>query len=217
MTWGLGRGRCDLSGQRDQAHAARELRERLSLSSAEGEHLRPVEAPVEWVGQVAGSRRPASASGCSVSKPDRLVGVESDTAPADVEDDGKLPGIFVGGARVQGRRPEHEREPSRGPLHEPLTRRAYLQKAMDDASLDEAILLALRRSPGSRSQALAGAVGLPRTNFGRRLEHPLQQPLKRLLAAGLIDEDHGRYDLTQDGRRRLAERPVTRRAAGSTR
>jgi hypothetical protein len=108
---------------------------------------------------------------------------------------------------VQGRRPEHEREPSRGPpLHEPLTRPAYLQKAMDDASLDEAILLALRRSPGSRSQALAEAVGLPRTNFGRRLEHPLQEPLKRLLAAGLIDEDHGRYDLTQQGRRRLAER-----------
>jgi len=88
---------------------------------------------------------------------------------------------------------------------------------MDDASLDEAILLALRRSPGSRSQALAEAVGLPRTNFDRRLEHPLQQPLKRLLAAGLIDEDHGRYNLTQDGRRRLADRLLTRRPAGSTR
>jgi DNA-binding IclR family transcriptional regulator len=82
---------------------------------------------------------------------------------------------------------------------------------MDDASLEDAILLALRRSPGSRSKALAEAVGLPRTNFGRRLDNRLQQPLKRLLAAGLIDEDHGRYYLTQPGRRRIAER------AGATR
>jgi hypothetical protein len=73
---------------------------------------------------------------------------------------------------------------------------------MDDASLEEAILLALRRSPGSRSQAL----GLPRTNFGRQLENPLQQPLQRLLAAGLIDQDHGHYNLTHEGRRKLAER-----------
>jgi DNA-binding IclR family transcriptional regulator len=67
-------------------------------------------------------------------------------------------------------------------------------------------LLALRRSPGSRSQALAEAVGLPRTNFGRQLENPLQQPLQRLLAAGLIDQDHGHYNLTHEGRRKLAER-----------
>jgi DNA-binding MarR family transcriptional regulator len=77
---------------------------------------------------------------------------------------------------------------------------------MDDDSLEEAILLALRSSPGSRMRELAGAVGLPRTNFGRQLENRLQHPLKRLLAAGLIDEDHGRYDLTGEGRRRLAER-----------
>jgi DNA-binding MarR family transcriptional regulator len=76
----------------------------------------------------------------------------------------------------------------------------------DDASLEEAILLALRRSPGIRSRALAEAVGLTRTNFGRLLENRVQEPLKRLLAAGLIDEDHGRYDLTQQGRRRPAER-----------
>ena len=77
---------------------------------------------------------------------------------------------------------------------------------MEDASLEEAILLALRRSPGSRPDALAETVGLPRTNFGRQLKHPLQRPLNRLLAAGDIEEDHGRYDLTADGRRRLAER-----------
>lgn len=77
---------------------------------------------------------------------------------------------------------------------------------MDDTSLEETILFALRCSPGSRSKALAEAVGLPRTNFGRLLDNRLQQPLKRLLAAGLIDEDHGRYNLTEEGRRRLAER-----------
>jgi hypothetical protein len=49
-------------------------------------------------------------------------------------------------------------------------------------------------------------VGLPRTNFGRQLKNPLRQPLKRLLAAGVIEEDHGRYDLTAAGRKRLAER-----------
>jgi hypothetical protein len=43
---------------------------------------------------------------------------------------------------------------------------------MDDASLEEAILLALRRSPGSRPDALAEAVGLPRTNLVRQLKHP---------------------------------------------
>jgi predicted transcriptional regulator len=82
---------------------------------------------------------------------------------------------------------------------------------MDDASLEEAILLALRRSPGSRTHALADVVGLPRTNFGRQLEGRLQQPLRKLLDAGLIDEDSGRYDLTQAGRRRLAELAATRR------
>jgi HemN C-terminal domain len=135
------------------------------------------------------------------------VGVEIETAPANVEDDRESPGRFLGSVRVQGRRTEHDREPNRAaPLHEPLTRQAYRQQPMDDASLEEAILLALRRSPGSRSKELAEAVGLPRTNFGRQLDNRLQQPLKRLLAAGLIDEDHGRYDLTREGRRRLAER-----------
>lgn len=77
---------------------------------------------------------------------------------------------------------------------------------MDEPSLEEAILLALRRSPGSRSNDLAEAVGLPRTSFGRQLKHPLWQPLKRLLSEGLIKEDRGRYQLTEGGRSRLAER-----------
>jgi DNA-binding IclR family transcriptional regulator len=77
---------------------------------------------------------------------------------------------------------------------------------MDDASLEEAILLALRRRPGSRSDELAEAVGLPRTNFGRQLKSRLRWPLRRLVAAGLIEEDRRHYQLTEEGRRRLAER-----------
>jgi DNA-binding IclR family transcriptional regulator len=77
---------------------------------------------------------------------------------------------------------------------------------MERASLEVAILLALRASPGRRSDELAEAVGLPRTNFGRQLKNHLRQPLARLLAAGLIEEDRGRYRLTGKGRKRLAER-----------
>jgi DNA-binding IclR family transcriptional regulator len=77
---------------------------------------------------------------------------------------------------------------------------------MDEPSLEEALLLALRRSPGSRSDKLAEAIGLPRTNFGRRLKNGVTRPLQRLLAEGLIEEDRGRYQLAEAGRRRLAER-----------
>ncbi len=77
---------------------------------------------------------------------------------------------------------------------------------MEEASLDVAILVALRRSPGSRSDELARAVGLPRTNFGRQLKNRLQAPLERLLSAELIEEERSRYRLTGQGRRRLAER-----------
>lgn len=77
---------------------------------------------------------------------------------------------------------------------------------MESASLEEAILLALRNSPGSRSGELAEAVGLPRTNFGRRLKNHLRQPLEQLLAEGFIEHDRGRYRLTEDGRREVAQR-----------
>jgi DNA-binding IclR family transcriptional regulator len=77
---------------------------------------------------------------------------------------------------------------------------------LDESSLEEAILLALRRSPGSKAEDLAEAAGLPRTNFGRRLKNRLRKPLARLLACELIEEEHGRYQLTEKGRRTLAER-----------
>jgi predicted ArsR family transcriptional regulator len=91
-------------------------------------------------------------------------------------------------------------------LHEPLTGRPYFRAQMDESSLEEAILLALRQAPGSRSDQLAEAVGLPRTNFGRRLKNRLRRPLQRLLAGGLVGEERGRYQLTEKGRTTLAER-----------
>ena len=77
---------------------------------------------------------------------------------------------------------------------------------MNELALEESILLALRRSPGIRADRLAEAIGLPRTNFGRRLKSRLRQPLRRLLSSGLIEEERGRYQLTAEGRRKLAER-----------
>jgi len=82
--------------------------------------------------------------------------------------------------------------------------------AVDESALEQAILLALRRSPGSRSRDLAEAIGLPRTNFGRQLKNRLRKPLGRLLAAGVVDEEHGRYQLTEKGRRALSEGISTR-------
>jgi hypothetical protein len=77
---------------------------------------------------------------------------------------------------------------------------------MDEASLDDEILLALRRNPGSSCHVLAEALGLPRTNFGRRLEIRLRQPLERLLATGLIEQERDRYRLTAEGRQRISAR-----------
>jgi DNA-binding IclR family transcriptional regulator len=81
-----------------------------------------------------------------------------------------------------------------------------LGELVDASSLEEAILLALRRSPGSKAEQLAEATGLPRTNFGRRLKNRLGEPLERLLARELIEAEHGRYQLTEKGRRTVAER-----------
>jgi ribosomal protein S19E (S16A) len=58
----------------------------------------------------------------------------------------------------------------------------------------------------TRADQLAEAAGLPRTNFGRRLKNRLRRPLERLLAAGLIEEERDRDQLTEKGRTTLAER-----------
>ena len=79
---------------------------------------------------------------------------------------------------------------------------------MDELSLDQELLRALRRAPDRSLGELADAVGLPRTNFGRSLSHRLQEPVERLLGDGLIEEHGGRYRLSESGRRTLAERAL---------
>jgi len=71
--------------------------------------------------------------------------------------------------------------------------------------LEHALLRALRRSPNRTLPELAEVLGLPRTNFGRRLSSPLEAPLDDLLAEGLIVERRGRYRLTERGRSTLTE------------
>jgi DNA-binding IclR family transcriptional regulator len=90
--------------------------------------------------------------------------------------------------------------------HSPAAR--SLTEVTVESGLEEAILLALRRSPGSHANELAQAAGLPRTNFGRQLKNRLRRPLQQLLTAGLVEEHDGRYQLTANGRRRLSERKL---------
>ena len=79
---------------------------------------------------------------------------------------------------------------------------------MDERLLEQQLLRALRSAPGSKPAALAAAIGLPRTNFGRRLSHGLHDTLERLAVGGLVEEERGRYRLTERGRRELAERQL---------
>lgn len=77
-----------------------------------------------------------------------------------------------------------------------------------DVPADEELLRALRRAPDRSLDELATAVGLPRTNFGRPFGHLIREPVEHLLAAGLVQERGGRYRLSQQGRRVLAERAL---------
>ena len=77
---------------------------------------------------------------------------------------------------------------------------------MKHDSLDEELLKAIRRAPNHKSDELAELIGLPRTNFGRPLGHRLQHPLQQLCDQGLIEEQRGRYRLTEQGRQVLAAR-----------
>jgi DNA-binding IclR family transcriptional regulator len=83
-----------------------------------------------------------------------------------------------------------------------------MDSKLDDLELE--LLRALRALPDSRLGDLAEAVGLPRTNFGRPLSRPVQQPLGELVSDGLVEEHRGRYRLSPDGRRALAERALDR-------
>jgi len=75
-------------------------------------------------------------------------------------------------------------------------------------SLDEqeiALLRALRARPGGSLDEVAGSLGLPRTNFGRRVSRDVPERVSRLVEAGLIEENSRSYDLTDRGRRALTE------------
>lgn len=72
--------------------------------------------------------------------------------------------------------------------------------------LEDDLLRAIRAAPDSRLDDLAGAVGLPRSNFGRPLTRRLRQTVQQLLADGLVEEHSGRYRLSKPGRHVLAER-----------
>jgi DNA-binding IclR family transcriptional regulator len=76
----------------------------------------------------------------------------------------------------------------------------------DDQEL--VLLRALRSAPDRSLAKLADAVGLPRTNFGRSLSRRLREPVNRLVAEGLVEEQEGRYRLSEYGRRALAERAL---------
>jgi predicted transcriptional regulator len=79
---------------------------------------------------------------------------------------------------------------------------------MAQDSLDDELLRALRALPDQTLGELADAVGLPRTNFGRPLVRRVQGPVRQLLTEGLVEEEEGRYRLSQRGRRTLAERAL---------
>jgi DNA-binding IclR family transcriptional regulator len=81
---------------------------------------------------------------------------------------------------------------------------------MDELSLDRELLRALRSRPGKGLSELADAVGVPRTNFGRRLDHRVLVPIERLIDDGLVEERAGRYRLSERGRRTLADEAADR-------
>ena len=74
-----------------------------------------------------------------------------------------------------------------------------------DDDLELTLLRAVRRAPRSSLRELSATIGLPRTTFGRSLSHRLEAPLEKLRAQGLIDEERGRYRLSEAGRRLLAD------------
>src|SRR5712691_11358818 len=85
-------------------------------------------------------------------------------------------------------------------------------EAMDAklAGQEFALLRALRAEPNRTLDELAASLGLPRTNFGRRLSHRLPEQVDRLVAAGLVEEYFSRSRLTEKGRRALADRALDR-------
>jgi DNA-binding IclR family transcriptional regulator len=73
------------------------------------------------------------------------------------------------------------------------------------SSEELSVLRAIRSAPDSSLGELADVVGLPRTNFGRRLSRRLRGPVSHLVDGGLVAEHGDRYRLTERGRRTLAD------------
>jgi DNA-binding IclR family transcriptional regulator len=67
-------------------------------------------------------------------------------------------------------------------------------------------LRALRAAPEQDLAGLAAALGVPRSNFGRRLDHHLLEHVTRLVEKGLVEQDGKRYRVSQRGRNLLTER-----------
>jgi DNA-binding MarR family transcriptional regulator len=78
------------------------------------------------------------------------------------------------------------------------------------AGQEFALLGALRAEPNRSLDELAASLGLPQTNFGRRLSHGLPEHVSRLVGAGLVERRDRRYRLTEKGRRALADRALAR-------
>jgi DNA-binding IclR family transcriptional regulator len=69
-------------------------------------------------------------------------------------------------------------------------------------------LRALRAAPEKSIAGLAAALGVPRSNFGRRLDHHLLEQVARLVEKGLVEQDGKRYRVSQQGRNLLTERAL---------
>jgi predicted transcriptional regulator len=68
------------------------------------------------------------------------------------------------------------------------------------------MLRALRAAPEKDLSGLAGALGVPRSNFGRRLDHHLLEQVNRLVESGLVEHHGKRYRVSDRGRSLLAKR-----------
>jgi DNA-binding IclR family transcriptional regulator len=70
------------------------------------------------------------------------------------------------------------------------------------------MLRALRAAPEIGLSGLAAALGVPRSNFGRRLDHHLLEQVAGLVERGLVEQDGRRYRVSERGRSLLAERAL---------
>ncbi|HEY2371698.1 MAG TPA: hypothetical protein VGH82_04045 [Gaiellaceae bacterium] len=79
---------------------------------------------------------------------------------------------------------------------------------MDEPTLDDDLLRALRNTPDRNLDQLAEAVGLPRTNFGRAPRSRIRDRVRSLVEEGLVEEHGKRYRISEHGRRLLADRAL---------